>query len=63
MSNTDKELIDAYKLIIDDLSQQVGFDEGVLETVLSALDGRMHELTEVWPFFDIVKQLEDKEDN
>ena len=55
-------IVAAYETVIADLSQDIGFDPGVLDTVLSALNGRLHEITEVWPFFDIVSQLEEGDD-
>lgn len=63
MSNTDRKLIDAYEMVIADLSNSVGFDEQSLKSALGVINGRLYELVEVWPFFDIVSQLEEDEDN
>jgi hypothetical protein len=62
MSNTDRKLIDAYELVIADLSEAEGYEADIKAITIGALGGRLYELTDVWPFFDIVKQLEE-EDN
>jgi hypothetical protein len=59
---SNNNIVAAYETVIADLSQDIGFDPGVLDLVLSALTGRLHEITEVWPFFDIVSQLEEGDD-
>lgn len=61
MSNTDRKLIDAYELVMADLAQEVGYDPDTKRTTLNVLSGRARELTELWPFFDIVSQLEEEE--
>ena len=62
MSNPDRKLIDAYELVMADIAQEVGFEEEVQRTVLNVLSGRAYELTEIWPFYEIVSQLEEKEE-
>ncbi len=43
-----KELIEAYNLVINDLAQDIGYEPGVQETALSVLKGREWELLNVW---------------
>jgi len=61
MSNTDKKLIDAYEMVIADLSEAEGYEEDIKAIALGALGGRLYELSDVWPFFGIVKQLEEED--
>ena len=42
------EIIQAYKDVIADLEQDIGYEEGAQETALSVLKGRLHELVHVW---------------
>ena len=42
------KLTDAYKLVIQDIAQDIGYVEGAKETTLSVLSGRLTELVEVW---------------
>jgi len=41
-------LTDAYKLVIEDIAQDIGYVEGAKETALSVLAGRLNELITVW---------------
>jgi hypothetical protein len=43
-----KELIEAYNLVIADLSQDIGYKPGVQESALEVLKGREWELLNVW---------------
>ena len=63
MSNTDRKLIDAYEMVIADLSEAEGYEADIKAIAIGALGSRLYELTDVWPFFDIVSQLEEDEDN
>lgn len=62
MSNTDKKLIEAYETVMADITNDVGYDEDIRAVVIGALKGRLYELTSVWPFFEIVSQLEEEEE-
>ena len=42
------KLTDAYKLVIQDIAQDIGYVERAKETTLSVLSGRLTELVEVW---------------
>jgi hypothetical protein len=42
------KLTDAYKLVIEDIAQDIGYVKGAKETTLSVLSGRLTELVEVW---------------
>jgi hypothetical protein len=42
------KLTDAYKLVIEDIAQDIGYVKGTKETALSVLSGRLTELVEVW---------------
>lgn len=61
MSNTNAKLTEAYEIVMADIAQDVGYDEEIKTTVVGALKGRLYELTSVWPFFEIVSQLEEEE--
>lgn len=60
MSNTNEKLTEAYELVMADIAQDVGYDEEIKTTIIGALKGRLYELTTVWPFFEIVSQLEEE---
>lgn len=61
MSNTNAKLTEAYEMVMADIAQDVGYDEEIKTTIVGALKGRLYELTSVWPFFEIVSQLEEEE--
>ncbi len=42
------KLTDAYKLVIEDIAQDIGYVKGAKETTISVLSGRLTELVEVW---------------
>lgn len=42
------ELQEAYKLVIADLEQDIGYEGDAQEKALSVLKGRLHELVHVW---------------
>jgi hypothetical protein len=42
------KLTDAYKLVIEDIAQDIGYVKGAKETAISVLSGRLTELVEVW---------------
>jgi hypothetical protein len=42
------KLTDAYKLVIEDIAQEIGYVKGAKETAISVLSGRLTELVEVW---------------
>lgn len=43
-----KELIEAYYLVIADLTQDIGYEPGVKESALAVLKGREWEIINVW---------------
>lgn len=38
----------AFELVIDDISSDIGYDEGVQEAILEILHSRLEELRDVW---------------
>ena len=62
MSNTNAKLTEAYEMVMADIAQDVGYDEEIKTTIVGALKGRLYELTSVWPFFEIVSQLEEEKE-
>jgi hypothetical protein len=46
------ELQEAYKLVIADLEQDIGYEGDAQEKALSVLKGRLHELINVWSIPD-----------
>lgn len=46
--NINKELIEAYYLVIADLAQDIGYEPGVQEATLSVLKNREWEILNVW---------------
>lgn len=42
------KLTDAYKLVIADIAQDIGYVKGAKETAISVLSSRLTELVEVW---------------
>lgn len=53
-------LIAAYKAVIKDFSQAIGWEEDFHEEVVEALNGRLFEIETIWPFLDIVSSIEDE---
>lgn len=41
-------ILEAYEMVIADIAQDIGYIDGVQETTLSVLRGRVTELEEVW---------------
>lgn len=42
------KLTDAYKLVIEDITQDIGYVKGAKETAITVLANRLTELVEVW---------------
>jgi hypothetical protein len=53
-------LVAAYKTVLEDFSQAVGWDEEFHSDMITALTTRLYELEHIWPFFDIVASIEDE---
>ena len=51
-------LLTAYKEVIDDLKDDIGYKEGALETALSILRTRLNELETVWAIPDEIWNME-----
>lgn len=56
-------IVEAYKAVISDLSQQVGYDQEARETAVGVLTGRLVELVFVWGHPDTNNLFGNYEDN
>jgi hypothetical protein len=45
---TNEQLIKAYERVIDDLSNDIGYEPGVQEQTIGVLENRVRELEEEW---------------
>jgi len=54
----EQSLITAYKEVIDDLKDDIGYKEGALETALSILRTRLNELETIWAIPDEIWNME-----
>lgn len=54
-----QKLIDALVLVIEDITNEVGYEPEVKANILAVLANRLHEVSVVHPFYDIVDGIED----
>lgn len=56
-----QELIDAIIMVMEDITNEVGYEPEARAQALALLSGRLNELQTVHPFFDIVDSINEDE--